>query len=139
MSDPVFLDKSAPPSDAALAAMLGSAAAAWERIVAEAAAVCPNAKPAWKHYAGKYGWVFLFRDKKRNLLYLSPREQAFVASLAISEGGVVAANESALPAAVKKQIREAPKHPEGRAVRVTVTSPRQGGVVLKLLALKCAT
>lgn len=139
MSDPVFLDKAAPPSDADLAAMLGPAAAAWQRIVTDAAAICPNAKPAWKHYAGKYGWVFLFRDKKRNLMYLSPREKAFVASLALSEAGVAAAEESTLPEAVKEQIREAPKYPEGRAVRVTVTSPRQAATVVKLLALKCAS
>lgn len=138
MSDPIFIDKSYQPTAADLAAALGPAMGAWDAIVAAAVEICPKAPPAWKHYAGKSGWVFVFREKKRNLLYLSARERSFMAALALNERAVAAAESARLPTAVLKQIRESPVYPEGRAVRIVVASPRQVGTVLKILTLKVA-
>lgn len=139
MSDAIFTDKAHQPTAAELVAALGPAMDAWDAIVSAAAEIYPKAAPAWKHYAGKSGWVLVFRDKKRNLLYLSPRERSFMAALALNERAVAAAESARLPAAVLKQIRESPVYPEGRAVRIAVTSQRQTGTVVKLLTVKSAT
>ncbi len=139
MSDAIFTDKARQPTAAELAAALGPAAAAWEQVVGAAAEICPKAAPAWKHYAGKSGWVLVFRDKKRNLLYLSPREKSFTAALAFNDQAAAAAETAGLPAGIIRQLHDSPVYPEGRAVRISVRSARQAATVVKLLTVKAAT
>lgn len=132
-------DQKRSPSDADLARLLGPATAHWDRLVADARALCPKAVAAWKCYAGKYGWTFVIRDAKRNLVYLKPADKEFTASFALNDAAVKAEEKAHLPAAVLRQIRESPRYPEGRAVRLTVATPRAAVTAMKLLAIKAGS
>lgn len=136
MDEPVFADKSQKPSDADLARALGAAKRRWDDFTAHAAAAAPAASPEWKFYSGKSGWVFLLRGKKRNVVYLRPLEKCFLVSFAFGEKAVQAAELSELPAEIIESVRQAPKYPEGRAVRLDVKSAAQVKVAKKLLAIK---
>ena len=135
MVEPVFPDKSCPPKDADLARVLGRTKKQWDDI-AEAAAALPEAKPEWKHYGKKSGWVFVIRGKRTNLMYMIPHDKYFGASFAFGEKAMQAALESDLPAAIIEMVRAAKKYPEGRAVRLQVKSAAEAKAAKKLLAIK---
>ncbi len=139
MDEPLFRDKSHPPSDDDLAAVLGSAKRHWDRLVAHIREMDANGTAEWKHYAGKSGWTFVVRDKRRNLLYLKPLEKRFLASFAFNDQAVDAAEQSDLPERIVKPIRQSPKYPEGRAVRLEVSSAADATIAIKLLAIKMAS
>ncbi len=139
MEEPVFPDKSHPPDDAALAAVLGRAKVHWDRLLADALAAAPDATPEWKYYTKKSGWTFLLRGKRRNVLYMWPTSKGcFIVCFALGEKAVQAVEDSDLPADIIEAIRMAPKYPEGRPARVVVKVAADVKVARKLLAIKLA-
>ncbi len=138
MEEPVFSDESRRPSDSDLARVLGPAKRHWDSLVVHIQEVNQGGTAEWKHYAGKSGWTYVVRDKRRNLLYLKPSAKRFTVSFAFGDKAVQAAEQSDLPDRVVKPIRESPKYPEGRAVRIEVTSATDVAIAWKLLAMKMA-
>ena len=139
MDQAVFPDKSHLPQDADLARALGQAKRHWDDLVAHARGASPTATPEWKYYGKKFGWTFVLRGKRHNLLYMKPVGKSFSTSFAFGEKAVQAALESDLPAKVIEMIRQSPKYPEGRAVRMAVTSAADAKVVKRLLSIKLDT
>jgi hypothetical protein len=138
MDEPLFADKSHRPTDADLAKVLGPAKRPWDSFMAHVQEVNAGGTAEWKHYAGKSGWTFVVRDKRRNLAYVKPLAKRFLVSFAFSDEAVAAAEQSDLPEKVVKPIRESPKYPEGRAVRVEVSSAAAAAIARKLLGIKLA-
>jgi hypothetical protein len=138
MAEPVFADKSHQPNDADLADFLGRAKRHWDNLVAHVREACPAATAEWKFYTAKYGWTFVVREKRRNLLYMKPLPKCFTVSLAFGDKAVDAAEQSDLPDEIVKPIRQSPKLPEGRAVRIDVTSASHVAIAQELLAIKMA-
>ena len=136
MEEPVFADKAHEPTDRDLATALGRAKRHWDALVTQVQKVSPDATAAWKHYAGKYGWTFVVREKRRNLLYLKPAEKRFTASLALGEDAVAALRQSGLPDALVQTIEQSPKYPEGRPARIDVASAADLKIATKLVAVK---
>jgi hypothetical protein len=139
MEEPIFADKHHRPDEADLARVLGPAKRHWDALVAHIRKAIPEATAEWKHYAGKSGWTFVVRDKRRNLLYMKAAAKRFGVSLAFNDKAVQAAEESDLPAHVVAPIRQSPKYPEGRAVRIEVASAADLAIAKKLLAIKTAS
>lgn len=139
MDAPLFTDKKQMPDDAALAAALGSTVKRhWDSFVAHARAAGVGVEAGWKHYAGKTGWLFVARDKRRNLVYLRPDTKCFGVSLALSEQAVTEAVAADLPDDLVAAIQAAPKYPEGRPARLTVRTAQHVAIAKQLLALKLA-
>ncbi|HVP10106.1 MAG TPA: DUF3788 family protein [Phycisphaerae bacterium] len=136
MEEPVFPDKKQPPAAGDLTRAFGKAKRHWDDLAGHISSLGPAAKPEWKHYGKRSGWVYVLRGKKNNLLYLIPHEKHFVASFAFGEKAVRAALESDLPAPVVEMVRQSPKYPEGRAVRLKVTSAADVKIAKRLLAIK---
>lgn len=138
MDEPAFPDPSHPPTDAALATILGRVKRHWDGFLSHIRQVSADATAEWKHYSGKSGWTFVVRGKRRNLAYLKPSAGRFTVSFAFGDKAVQAAEQSDLPDPLVQSIRQSPKYPEGRAVRVEVTSASNVALVKKLLAIKLA-
>ena len=136
MDEAVFLDKSHMPEDADLSKVLGRAKRHWDSLKEHALNVEPGASPKWTYESKKSGWTFAVRGKRRNLLYLKPFQRRFTAGFALGDGAVQAAEQSSLPATVIQLIRQAPKYPEGRAVRIEVATAADVRIAKKLLAIK---
>jgi hypothetical protein len=136
MDEPVFPDKKQTPQDADLDRVLGKTKRQWDAIAEHISTASPAAAPEWKHYGKRSGWVFVLRGKRSNLLYLIPHEKHFMASFAFGEKAVQAALDSNLPAPIIDMIRQSPKYPEGRAVRLKVTAAADVKTVKRLLAIK---
>ena len=119
--------------------MLGRTKRHWDDLAAHASTAYSEAKPEWKHYGKKSGWVFVVRGKRHNLMYLIPHEKWFGANFAFGEKAVQAALQSDLPTPAIEMIRQAPKYPEGRAIRLAVKSAADAKLAKKLLAIKLGT
>ncbi|MCP4593062.1 MAG: DUF3788 family protein [bacterium] len=137
MEEPIFPDKSHMPQDSDLARVLGRSKKHWDNLRAHALDADPAAKPEWKYYSKKSGWTFLLRGKRRNVLYMRPvAKRCFAAGFMFGKRAVQAVEESDLPADVVEAIRQAPQYPEGRMVRLDVTTAADVKIAKKLLALK---
>ena len=136
MEEPLFPDKSRTPTDADLTKVLGRTKRHWDKLTAYAVEVASDATPQWKYYSKKSGWTFVVGGKRRNLVYMLPFKKFFSANFAFGEKTVKAAEAGDLPDDVIKMIRQAPKYPEGRAVRLEVKTAADVDVVRKLLVIK---
>jgi hypothetical protein len=134
----VFLDRAAPPTDAALAAALGRGQAHWTRLRDALAAAFPPLEAKWSYSGKAYGWSLQLKQKKRAVVYLVPGQGAFTASFAFGEKACQAAQRSDLPPAVLATIADAPKYVEGRGVRIDVRAAKDVAIVERLAALKMA-
>jgi hypothetical protein len=137
MEAAIFADRKQQPSAANLTKTLGRTARYWTALVTQALDAARGAESAWKYYASG-GWVYLVRVKRRNLLYLRPLAKGFLASFALSEPAIAAARATDLPPGLLAMLAAAPRYPEGRAVRIAVTSAATAAQAAQVLALKAA-
>jgi hypothetical protein len=134
----VFDDKSRPPQDDELAAMLGSTFAIWNELKKRIASRFAPLSIEWGFTSQKTGWGVRLKRDKRTILYMTPCQGYFMASFALGEKAVRAAHESDLPASVLKAIDSAKKYAEGRGVRLEVRSVEDVRNVERLAVIKMA-
>lgn len=132
----VFLDRSHQPTDDDLAGALGRVKTHWDNLTTYAMKENPDAKPEWKCYTKKSGWTYVLRGKRRNVFYLTPLNKCFWVGFLFAEKTVDAAEQSDLPEPVLEMIRQAPKYPEGRGIRLTVSKAADVKTAKKLLKLR---
>ena len=134
----VFGDKAAPPEAATLAAALGPAYPWWNELREQLAVLCTPSSEQWGFSGKSTGWGLRIRRRDRIIVYLTPREGAFLASLALGERAVRAAHAGGLPAPVLALIDSARRYAEGPAVRVEVRAAADLETVRALAAIKLA-
>jgi hypothetical protein len=133
-----FIGKARKPTDAELAAALGSAKAVWDKLIGDLADECGIVDQEWNSYSVKAGWALRLKHEQRNIVYLSPRQGCFLASFALGDKAMQAARQSKLPPPVIKIINEAKKYAEGTDVRLEVKTLKDIEPVKKLAAIKLA-
>jgi len=131
-----FDDKSRLPQDDDLAATLGSTFVFWNELKRLIASRFAPLSIEWGFSSKKTGWGLRLKQEKRTILYMTPCEGYFMASLALGEKAVKTAHESALPFSVLKAINSAKKYAEGRGVRFEVRSAEDVNNVEKLAVIK---
>jgi hypothetical protein len=133
-----FDDKSAPPRDDELAKVLGRTSGHWDKLRAAIAARFEPLTETWKFSGKQWGWTLQLKQKKRAVLYMTPRRRYFAVGFALGEKAVKAARQSGVPAAVLKIIDDAPKYAEGRGVRLEVRTKKDVDIVEQIAAIKMA-
>ena len=128
-----FVGRVDPPTDAALATALGKSHPLWRGLVADLKRELKLDAAQWHSYSVKAGWSLRLQSKKRNIVYLGPREGWFLAAFALGNMAVLSALRSDLPPGVRKMIAGAKRYAEGTAVRIEVRDAADTDVV-KLLA-----
>lgn len=123
-----------PPSEAELRAKLGESYAAYEAFLARHA----DLRPEWKYYGAKLGWSLKLFEKKRNLCFLGAYDGELHIAFVLGARAAEAAQKSKLPAALRKEIREARVYAEGRAARLVVRSEKDLAAADILLEIKRA-
>lgn len=138
MSSPpnAFIGRTTAPSDADLPDVLGRSKALWDRIVAELAAEHGVATQEWRSYSPKAGWSLRLQRGSRTVVWLAPRKGSFLVVCILGDKAVAAARQAGLPPPVLAALDEAPRHPEGTGLRLTVTSAKDVAVVKTLAATK---
>ena len=115
---------------------IGRDAVVWDRIVSDLKSELKIDKEKWHTSSVKLGWSIPLQLKKRNIVYLGPRDGFFLAALALSDKAVTAARKSDLPARVLMVIAEARCYVEGTAVRIEVRNAEDVEAVKKLARIK---
>jgi Protein of unknown function (DUF3788) len=133
-----FADKAQKPSEKDLARALGRAGALWKEVRAGVAARVPGLKAEWGWSGASFGWGLRLKAGTRVILYLTPREGSFFASLALGDKAVSSASPATLTPAVRRLLDAAPRYAEGRGVRLAVTTPADVRTVAALVSLKLA-
>ena len=138
MSPNAFLGRPDPPTPADLDQALGPAKPLWDELLERLAADCNLVTQEWNSYSRKAGWALRLKEKKRNILYLSPNAGSFGVSLVLGDKAVEAVRQSKLPRKIIALVEEGKRYPEGTAVRLDVMSSKDIPTVAKLVAIKMA-
>ncbi len=91
-----FIGKSQKPTEDELSAQLGVNKGVWDRLLAELAKEFDLVTAEWNSYSPKAGWSLRLKRGERNVVYLSPGHNCFMASFALGDKAVRAARESKL-------------------------------------------
>ena len=119
--------------------MLGKTAPLWRDLTERIAGLVSPLNEEWAFSGRKLGWALRLGHKKRAVLYMTPCHGYFRASLALGEKAVTAAREGKLPAGLLSRIVDAPKFPEGRAVRLEVRTAKDLSGVARIAAIRMAS
>ena len=138
MTANAFIGKPAAPTDDELTAALGPAKPVWDQLLADLDRDFGVNVHEWTCYSPKAGWSLRVKRKGRTIVWLGPREGAFVAAFILGDKAVRAAFESKLPHRILKALKEAPKYPEGTGVRITMKTLKDIAAIKTLAAIKIA-
>jgi len=135
MMQNAFAGQTNKPSEKSLASALGQSLKLWQSLVDDLRRDSQLAGE-WHTSSVKLGWSLRLQLKKRNIVYLGPRQAFFVAALVLGDRAVAAARGSELPSRVLKEIVQAKRYAEGTAVRIEVKTPEDVEVVKQLVKIK---
>jgi len=136
MAYSIFEDKKSKPTQTQLDEALGLSATHWKALVEHAKGEYAPLAEEWGFSGEKWGWSARLKQKKRTIVYLTPRAKHFVAGFALGENAVAALRDAGLPAEVWQVIDEAPRYAEGRGVRLEVRTKRDLDAVKRIAAAK---
>ena len=138
MEPNAFIGKKKAPTDAELAAVLGSAKPAWDQTIAGLKSELGVNICEWNSYSVKAGWSLRLKRKARTIVWLGPRQNAFLAAFILGEKAMQAAAAARLPQPIVKIMKEAPKYPEGTGVRILMKSVKYLPAIKTLAGIKLA-
>jgi hypothetical protein len=133
-----FDDKSSSPRAVELTKTLGRTSGLWDKLRDHLTSEYQPLFEKWTFPGQKWGWSLQLKQKKRTILYMTPRKGFFSAGFTLGERAVKAAHESDLPESVLTTIDSARKYAEGRGVRIEVKSKTDLETTKKLAAIKMA-
>ena len=136
MSVSVFSNKEIEPDDSLLESELGSSKDFLNEIIRHIQKVYGEARPEWKHYGAKTGWLLKVFYKKRNLFFVVPFKGFFKVSFVFGDKAVENVMSSALPDKIKQELMSARKYAEGRGLQVEVKIKQDVECVLELVRIK---
>jgi len=124
-----------PPTDAAVATMLGEMYPAFQEMAAHGG----KATAEWKRYSPKTPWVFKATLGKRALFYARPDDGVMLVTVLLGERAVQAALGGRVRKALHRAIHDAKVYPEGRPIVVRVRRPADLEGIRELIAVKLET
>ncbi len=120
MEHSFFMDKSQIPTDAKLRGALGEKYEFWMAIRDRVYEKYPEGTEEWNFPGKKYGWSYRIKDKKRAIVYLLPRDHAFLAAFVFGGRAFEAILKSEVSEQIKSDLEGAKVYAEGRGVRIQV-------------------
>jgi len=134
-----FIGKTDTPTHAEVAEVLGPKVKLWDEFIEWMSEKEGVSEQEWKGVVvKKYGWSLRLKKKGRNIIYLSPGKDCFMASFVLSDKALDAAKHSHLPKAVQEVLAAAPRYPEGNGLRLLVERKGNLAAVRKIAAIKVA-
>jgi len=134
-----FIGKANAPTHAEVAEVLGAKAKLWDELVEWVREKEGVPEQEWKGVVvKKYGWSLRLKRKGRNIIYLSPGTECFMASFVLSDKALDEAKHAHLPRAVQDALAAAPHYPEGNGLRLLVQRQGDLAAIRKIAAIKLA-
>ena len=135
-----FIGKTDEPTHTEVAQVLGATVKLWDELIEwirEKEAV-PDQE--WKApMSKKYGWSLRLKKKGRNIIYLSPGKECFMASFVLSDKALTEAKEAHLSKPAQDALKAAPRYPEGNGLRLLVQRAGDVAAIRKIAAIKVAS
>lgn len=138
MAYSAFDDRDLKPRDSDLAVVLGDSQDLWTELKSKIEEQFHPLSVDWTFSGKKWGWSLRLKQKKRAVLYMTPRSGYFVAGLALGQKAVDAAHQSDLPQSTLEMIDGSDVYAEGRAVRFEVRTREDVGTAVRIAAIKMA-
>jgi hypothetical protein len=139
METSVFTDRLKKPDNRRLNRAIGESGEHWKAIKTHIVKKHGEALEEWKYYGPKAGWVLKVLLKRRNLFFLTPLKGYFRIAFVFGDKAVSAVEKSNIRAAVKRDLKEARRYVEGRALRIEVKRQKDVAAVKKLVDIKIAS
>jgi len=130
-------DRSAEPTDAEVAGVLGDSFSLWTSLRDWLVEAGIDARQ-WGFTAAKYGWGLRAKRGQRVIAYLIPQHGSFLVGLVLGDRAVAAAAAASLTEPMREIIATAPRYGEGTGFRVPVTQPADLDGVKTLIEIKLA-
>jgi hypothetical protein len=136
MASSAFGDRTKPPDVVDFVETLGTAAELWASLVKHVVTTSGPTTERWGFAGEKVGWSARLLQGGRIVVYLTPQRRAFTVGVVLGERALAAAAASRLPKAARAALRAAPRHAEGRGVRLQVRSAAGLRAAMALIDLK---
>ncbi|MGD0630014.1 MAG: DUF3788 family protein [Terracidiphilus sp.] len=133
-----FINHAEQPTAEEVALALGAAAKLWDQLVNSLTKELGVTAKEWHRNSPKYGWALRLSVKKRRIIYLSPCSGCFRVALVLGDKAIAAAKNSGLPVFLMEMIEEAPRYPEGTAIRLVVKTRADLTGIRELAVVKLA-
>jgi hypothetical protein len=134
----VFVDKGTVPDEAGLRIVLGPAYDRWVSTLEALQRDFEQLETGWTFSGKTHGWSMRCSHRGRPVVYLTPLDHAFRASLAIPERSMPGAREAGLPPRIHEIVATAPTYPEGRAVRMSIDADEDVAALETLARIRMA-
>src|SRR5512146_683311 len=109
-----FIGKAAEPTHSEVEEVLGAKVKLWDEFIAWMSEKEGVSDQEWKGIVvKKYGWSLRLKKKGRNIIYLSPGRDCFMASFILNDKALAEAKQAHLSKAVQDALEAAPRYPEG--------------------------
>lgn len=138
MDGSIFMDKTKAPQPDELAAALGDRYHLWQDLCTLACSKYPAALSEWYYPGAKWGWNYRIKDKKRAIVYLLPREHAFLAAFVFGERAYEQIMQSTVAKEIKDDLQAARPYAEGRGIRIEVRDKKTIKDLGQLIDIKLA-
>jgi hypothetical protein len=135
-----FIGKADEPTHAEVSEVLGAKVKLWDELIEWMREKEGVSDQEWKGVmVKKYGWSLRLKKKSRNIIYLSPGKECFMASFILSDKALREAKNAHVSKAVKDALAAAPRYPEGNGLRLLVRSGADLAGIQKIAAIKTAS
>lgn len=135
-----FIGKTNEPTRAEVEEALGAKVKLWDDFIDWMREKEGVSDQEWKGVAvKKYGWSLRLKKKGRNIIYLSPGKDCFMASFVLSDKALAEAKKAHLAKSVQDALEAAPRYPEGNGLRLLVQRATDVSAIRKIAAIKIAS
>ncbi len=138
METSIFMDLTKTPTSDDLVTPLENTFLLWMEIRDFVFEKYPLAKEEWHVSVKKYGWGFRIKDKKRAIIYLSPRESFFRVVMVFGQKATNQILDSDISDFLKNELRNSKVYAEGRVIRMEVSDNSLIEDIKKLVEFKIA-
>lgn len=135
-----FIGKANEPTRTEVAEALGAKVKLWDELIELMTEKEGVSEQEWKGVVvKKYGWSLRLKKKGRNIIYLSPGKDCFMASFILSDKALREAKQAHLSKSVQDALEAAPRYPEGNGLRLLVRRAGDVVAIRKIAAIKIAS
>jgi hypothetical protein len=138
METSVFMDLANTPVTSDLEIPLGKTFSVWMEIRDFVFEKYPKAIDEWHVSVKKFGWSFRIKDKKRAIIYLSPRPGFFWVTMVFGQKATENILGSDISQQVKDELMRSKVYMEGRVIRLEVYDNSNINDIKKLIEFKLA-
>jgi len=98
----------------------------------------PKAMEEWHVSIKKYGWSFRIKDKKRAIVYLSPRQGYFKLAMVFGQKATDKILEADIKKSIKDELMASKVYMEGRVLRLDINDASLVEDIKPLIEIKLA-